>query len=139
MTTPNDDGTAIAIVLRNSVITFGGVVQTKLGDRAAERLAKAEADRDAAVEREMAWRGKYKEAEVDLSFAIETGERRATAAIVADLKAEAIRVAKEYPGSAGRKYAAALDDAAYRYERGDHISEAKLLPDPATTPARRRP
>jgi hypothetical protein len=123
MTTPNDhDCASIAIVLRNSVITFGGVVQTKLGEKAADRIEALTAERDAA---RAATATLYEKADNECNdhyqAGIAEGERRATAAIVADLRAHSKGV--------GLAYVVAMM-LADRYERREHMSDISAIKPP---------
>jgi hypothetical protein len=96
-----------------------------------ERLATAEAARDAAVARAEALSFPYEETAKGLAAwkaGSEAGERRATAAIAADLREQAARdiegAAYCRSGNAGnhlRAYAQRRRDDADRYEAGHHL------------------
>jgi hypothetical protein len=117
MTTPNEHNPATdaEIALYKTFIRDG--VDEFNGELVAELIARIEAliaERDAAVAR-----AELSEAELSgvkeylptaIAESIAEGERRATAAIVADLRA---------------KRTIHHNAMAARYERGDHITEAK--------------
>jgi hypothetical protein len=96
MTTPNDDD-----LLKR--LRLGGEIFRLCGE-AADRIEALIAERDAAVAKASAFEKMWKQAEGDIA----EGERRATAAIVAWLRARFITI-----------------NAAAAIERRDHITEDK--------------
>jgi hypothetical protein len=85
-------------------------------ERLLEALAKAEAERDAAIKCVEAADKIVAAFEPAIADAMAEGERRATAAIVAWLRGDALGV---------RKHGYFGDDLADAIERGEHLTEAK--------------
>ncbi len=104
MTTPNDD----QLIKR---LRVGGEMFRLCGD-AADRIEALIAERDAAVAK---WQEEWE-------AGTHEGRRRATAAIVADLRAESTKAPNDFTGFAFKCH---CEMFATRYERGDRITEAK--------------